>query len=298
MAKSADARSLLDAMKEGMRDCVLLDVRTREEFESWHVPGAVNVPLDELESRLAELPADRDILTICAMGSRATRAAEILEARGFRVAVIEGGMAAWADVVDVAELSVGNGQVIQVKRVGKGCLSYLLASEGECLVVDPFRKVELYLELARERSLRIVGVIDTHLHADHISGSRDLANAAGAPLLLNPLDEFRCAFEPLTDGQEIRVGAEQALAITLFTPGHTNGSTCLLFAGRALVSGDTIFLDSVGRPDLAEKAREFAANLYDSLLTKLVTLDDDVVVLPAHISEAYDPSPGKVLAAR
>jgi hydroxyacylglutathione hydrolase len=176
----------------------------------------------------------------------------------------------------------------QLLNEESGCLSYLIGcgQAGRAVVVDPGRdRVDQYLALARRKGLRIAHVVDTHLHADHVSGNRELAGKCGAEVLLHRSVRPAFAHRPLTDGDEIRIG--NVLLTALHTPGHTPDSIALLVTDLArspepwfVLTGDTLFVGDVGRPDLGgERA---AADLYDSLFGILLRLDDTVEVYPAH----------------
>jgi hydroxyacylglutathione hydrolase len=180
------------------------------------------------------------------------------------------------------------------KQFYLGCLahaSYLLGSEGEAAVVDPQRDVEQYLDEARASSLRIRYVIETHLHADFVSGHRELAARTGAEIVFGA--RARAAFEhrAVAEGDELRLGG--VVLRILETPGHTPESISILVIDEAssreplmVLTGDTLFIGDVGRPDLAgTKAASpevMAGLLYDSLHGKLLTLKDAVLVYPAH----------------
>ena len=276
----------------------LLDVREPDEVEDWAIPGAVNLPIGALEHRVGEVPADRPVVTVCASGNRAATAADLLEQAGHEVAVLEGGMQAWANVYDTAQVELGGARVVQVRRLGKGCLSYLIGSGDQAAVVDPSTDVTRYQQLAAEAGWRITHVFDTHLHADHLSGARDLAEATGAVLHLNAADAYRFEFAPLADGETFRLSGGLELAVAaLHTPGHTEGSTMFFVGKAAVLSGDTVFVDGVGRPDLAERAEEFARNLHRSLARRVLTLDDDTVVLPGHFGANVRVRPGEPVGA-
>jgi hydroxyacylglutathione hydrolase len=173
-----------------------------------------------------------------------------------------------------------------------GCLahaSYMLGSEGEAIVVDPQRDVELYLQAAAERGLKIRHIFETHLHADFVSGHVELARRTGAKIYIGA--EAGAAFPhvPLRDGFELRVGKMRITALE--TPGHTPESMCLVVRDEekserpwAVLTGDTLFIGDVGRPDLSKAytSQQLAGMLYDSLHSKLMPLGDDVLVYPAH----------------
>ncbi len=178
---------------------------------------------------------------------------------------------------------------VQIERYYLGCLahaSYLVASEGEAAVVDPQRDVDLYIEEAARRGWKIRHVIETHLHADFVSGHRELAERTGAAIYLGEGAGARFAHVAVKDGDAIALGA--ARLRFLQTPGHTVESVCVVVeeegAAKAVFTGDTLFVGDVGRPDLAEThtPEELAGMLYESLHTKLMGLPEDTVVYPAH----------------
>ncbi|HUA15389.1 MAG TPA: rhodanese-like domain-containing protein [Verrucomicrobiae bacterium] len=173
-----------------------------------------------------------------------------------------------------------------------GCLahaSYMLASEGEAVVIDPQRDVELYLKAAAEHHLAIRHIFETHLHADFVSGHRELAARTGAKIYMGAQAGAEFPHVPVSDGFELRFG--KASIRVLETPGHTAESICLVVieaekspAPWAVLTGDTLFIGDVGRPDLSPRhtPQQLAGLLYDSLHQKLIPLGDDVLVYPAH----------------
>lgn len=276
----------------------LLDVREPHEVAEWAIPGAVNIPLGELAERAGDVPRDREVVTVCASGNRSSRAADALARAGYHVANLSGGMAAWGAVYDWVTVDLDEVRIVQVRRRGKGCLSYVVGAAGEAVVIDPSLEVDVYLQVASEHDWRITHVFDTHLHADHLSGARDLADATGAALHLNPADAFHFPFEPLHDGDHFSLTGGLELSVAaLHTPGHTEGSTVYFVNGRAVLTGDTLFVEGVGRPDLAERAAEFAHNLYRSLHERVLTLADDALVLPGHCGESVAVHPDQPVGA-
>jgi len=173
-----------------------------------------------------------------------------------------------------------------------GCLahaSYMLASEGEAVVVDPQRDVELYLKAAAEHGLAIRHIFETHLHADFISGHRELAERTGATIYIGAQAGAKFPHVAVTDGYELKFG--KASIRVLETAGHTAESICLVVTDEekssqpcAVLTGDTLFIGDVGRPDLSPRhtPAQLAGLLYDSLHHKLLTLPDSVLVYPAH----------------
>ena|SRR6516165_7672071 len=173
-----------------------------------------------------------------------------------------------------------------------GCLahaSYLLGSEGEAIVVDPQRDVEIYLEAAQKRGLAIRHIFETHLHADFVSGHKELATRTGASIYLAPVAGATFPHVDVDDGYTLRVGKLEIEVLA--TPGHTPESISLLVTDQenaqqpwAVLTGDTLFIGDVGRPDLSHThtSQQLAGMLYDSLRNKLLTLPDGVLVYPAH----------------
>jgi hydroxyacylglutathione hydrolase len=173
-----------------------------------------------------------------------------------------------------------------------GCLahaSYMLASEGEAVVVDPQRDVEIYLTAAEANQLSIRHIFETHLHADFVSGHRELASRTGARIYIGAQAEATFPHVAVKDGFQLQVGQMRITALE--TPGHTPESVCLAIADEekspapwAVLTGDTLFLGDVGRPDLSKRftAAQLAGMLYDSLHGKILKLSDDVLVYPAH----------------
>lgn len=266
---------------------VVVDIRDREDREDWSVPGAVGVDayhdftaLDELD-----LPRDAPVVTVCYKGVRSQAAAAHLRERGISASSLAGGMHAWSGAWNVAETRLPSGVgVVQIRRTGKGCLSYIVASDGEALAVDVAVDVEVVQSILRERGWRLVGVLETHIHADHVTRGRRLAEAAGAPYFLPANPRSRFAFRALADGDVVSFGSSSLRTIAV--PGHTDESAAYAVDG-AVLTGDTLFLTSVGRPDLeADPAgAERRATALHGSLAKLLRLPPATLVLPAHAPE-------------
>jgi len=173
-----------------------------------------------------------------------------------------------------------------------GCAAYLFGcgTLGKCAVVDAHEEdVDAYASFAASKGMRTTHVIDTHVHADHRSGGPALAKKVGALYCLHESADVALAFEPLRDGQELDLGNTKVKV--LHTPGHTPESVCLVVTDLRrgsdpwfVLTGDTLFVGAVGRPDLPGKARENASDLFDSIHEKLLTLPDDVEIFPAHFA--------------
>lgn len=173
-----------------------------------------------------------------------------------------------------------------------GCSAYLLGcgSLGKCAVVDAHEEdVDEYASFAASKGMRITHVIDTHVHADHRSGGLALARKVGAAYCLHESADVALPFEPLHDGEEIALGNTRVTV--LHTPGHTPESVSLVVTDLRrgadpwfVLTGDTMFVGSVGRPDLPGQSRENAAQIYDSIHRKLLTLPDGLEIFPGHFS--------------
>lgn len=277
----------------------LLDVREPDEFADWAIPGAVNIPLGELAQRTSEIPRERDVIVICAKGARATAGATTLLADGISASVLEGGMSSWAVTYDTVTVSLGGATVVQVRRRGKGCLSYVVAAGEQCAVIDPSTDLDLYLDIAQQLGVTVTHIFDTHLHADHVSGGRLLRERTGAELILNPSDPFHYDYVALTDQMTVALDEGVHLSVeALRAPGHTEGSTIYRLGDACIFTGDTLFLESVGRPDLADQAEPFARALYRTLHERVLPLPDDILVLPAHWGDAVEVRHGELVTKR
>ncbi len=283
----------------------LIDVREPEEFADWAIGGAVNIPLGSLPERMSEIASilstrsdNPSAIVLCARGNRSAKAVAFLRSAGIDAINLIGGMAAWGNVYDHVSTTFGSVEVIQVRRRGKGCLSYIVSSGHEAFVIDPSLDTSRYVELAATLGSEVTRVFDTHLHADHVSGARLLAEATGASLHLNSADTFRFAYTPLVDGEAIPIGGSSLFSVTAFTtPGHTRGSSVFSVGEDVLFTGDTLFTDGVGRPDLADHAEEFSRNLFASLSGKIGTLPKNALVMPAHYGDTEKVKPGEPVAA-
>ena len=181
---------------------------------------------------------------------------------------------------------------MEVKQIYTGCLAqgaYYIESNGEAAIVDPLREVQPYIDLANERGATIKYVLETHFHADFVSGHLTPSEKTGAPIVFGPNATPDFDTHMATDGERLTLGDVEIEV--LHTPGHTMESTTYLLRNEdgdphAMFTGDTLFLGDVGRPDLAQKSEltieDLAGHLYDSLRNKLMTLPDDTIVYPGH----------------
>ncbi|MBI2676005.1 MAG: MBL fold metallo-hydrolase [Candidatus Aenigmarchaeota archaeon] len=288
-----EAKDLKNRIDNGER-LFLLDVRSKEEYEDWRIEGSKNIPLDELRGRIDEISDGKEIITVCSHGVRSSMATQMLSGMGMDVKTLAGGMAEWNCIFDAVEMKESGYEIIQFRRPGKGCLSYMVASDGKAIVFDPSFLAGEYLETAAGKNVRILAVADTHQHADHISGARWLAKLSKARLYLNPAEGYRFSgYDEIRDGLAIRIGRVNIECIA--APGHTKGSTCFLINGKYLLTGDTLFIEGVGRPDLKENAHQQALQLYGTLKNKIMKLPKDTVILPGHFGQDVKVRAGEVV---
>ncbi|HZL24111.1 MAG TPA: rhodanese-like domain-containing protein [Nitrososphaeraceae archaeon] len=306
-------------------DIFLLDVRTPQEYEAWRISYENHnnpklIPVDRLFMKdptlLEEIPKDKEIVTVCAHGNRSMIAAKILTQLGYRVKSVKGGMAGWNKVYDVAEIPVPKEapfKIWQIRRISKGCIGYIISSKQDktATVIDPSREIyESFLQTSQDNELQITQLIDTHQHADHVSGIIKLTktktpetNMGKTNIFFSSLEEYDSSKTELKniifvkDGDKLNVGDKVTLR-AIHTPGHTNGSMSFIIdytpndnninnkdpVHSYLFTGDTLFVDGVGRPDLRDEAMKFAELLYVTYHQKILQLPDNTVVLPAHFN--------------
>ncbi len=318
-------RDLLERLERCERFFVF-DVRNRDDFGRFRIEGreplpAVNVPYFEMlelggkdemvdsvvayvEQHMAnQLPHALPILSVCAKGDTSEYVAQGLRRLGYASANLKGGMKAWGlhyatrAIVETPSLAV-----YQVSRPARGCLSYVVASAGKAVVIDPLRHLAPYLDLVRTKGLTIERVIDTHAHADHISGGPALASQTGSSYHLHPYDAIHpidvlpatFPFEPIRDGQIFSLGEHELEALHI--PGHTLGLVAIRLDDRYLFTGDSIFIRSISRPDLGGKAESWAP-LHGRSLRKLLGLPGRMTVLPGHFSRLDEANDKGIFAA-
>ena len=289
--------------KNNDKSILILDIRNENAFKEWHIKGSHNIDVyndiwegnfKDVKNKLSKLPKDKKIITVCNAGVTSQNASMFLESLGYNTSVLEKGMMGWnslhqaVDIVNEKELLLK-----QIIRVGKGCLSYLIGSNStkECFIIDPSQFINEYVDLCKEIGFKIKGVIETHVHADHISGAKPLTNLTSTKYYVSS-DDFKAKadFVDSNKTDEIRIADNKIKIIK--APGHTDGSVCLLVNDKALLTGDTLFLEGVGRPDLArsKEATEKGAKLLFNSLGKIKNLDKNILVLPAHLT-SYENAP-------
>lgn len=276
---------LADTLAEHLNNVFLLDVRNSDEFSEYKIPGSVNIPLDELfdSKTIQKIPRDKTVVTICPHGNRAMVASFALERAGISTQILTGGLAGWNQVLKPVKIIDDQIKITQIQKIGKGCLSYIVVSNGEAIIIDPLYPFEKYTEIAKKEGFKIIRIFDTHQHADHISSAQTLSKEVHARLHLSKYEGYEISAEFVGDGDEMFFG-NTSLKI-IHTPGHTPGSLSYLIDGRYVFTGDILFVESIGRPDLRDKADEFAGELYNTLHNKLLLLPGQTMVFPTHHGE-------------
>lgn len=306
-AATVEVAQLLPRLDRG-DDVLLLDVRNQEEYEAWKLEPrrpvkTVHVPyfdfIEDPERAIARVPREREIVVLCAKGGSSEMVVDMLRETGVDAKNVTGGMVAYGEYLEAVKLPLRAAEaerfsLFQVNRRGKGCLSYVIVSGGEAVVVDPSRDVSWYETFVSGQDAHVVRVLDTHVHADHVSGGPELARRSGVPYSVSAGAGFEVLHPvaPLEDGRQLRLGGDQGISIevrVIHTPGHTPGSICFLVNEGYLLTGDTLFVASVGRPDLGGHIAEWGRDLFFSLRDRLGDLSPETRVLPAHYS-----GPGEV----
>ncbi|HET7278744.1 MAG TPA: MBL fold metallo-hydrolase [Dermatophilaceae bacterium] len=300
MARTITAAELFRQLEAG-EVSEILDIRNKDEFAASRVEGHRPVPtrnipvyevFEDLEAHAAATCPGA--VVVCGQGNGSELVAEEFSRCGVETRSLEGGTDAWARLLVPREIPDLPGEVRawQFQRPAKACLSYVVGVPGaSCMVVDPTRHSQPYLDLAAELDMAITHVVDTHVHADHISGGPALAEELGAEYHLPPEDAGGLVpfpNRPLRDGDEIDLGSAVVRTLTMHLPGHTPGTTALLVSDRLLIVGDTVFVRGLGRPDLTGHAEELARDLFHSVHERLRPLDPATVIAPAHWSSSEE----------
>ncbi|MGD8241814.1 MAG: MBL fold metallo-hydrolase [Desulfobacterales bacterium] len=291
-------------------DILLLDVRNDVEFSRFQVEGPypfdmVNVPYMEFiemeDESVARVPRGKRVRIVCAKEGSSKYVGEILVNHGFEnVAHMQVGIKAWGNLLVPARVARGKDyELYQFRRPGKASCSYGLIHGEEMMVFDPAKNIDFYLDFARNRGATITKTFETHRQADYISGSEGLRRRAAVEIVA-PEDDFQGARFPYTparhgDLHRFRDGGPEVEVI--HTPGHTPGSTCYRIDGQYLVTGDTVFIQSIGRPDLGGMAESWSNMLFKTMTEFLLSLDEDTLILPGHYMDWREADDNLIFAA-
>jgi len=304
-------KELAEILEEG-NPYQIMDVRAPERVAT----GSIDLgPQDRFHNtRGSELIKTRDVastgldptlpvVVVCGEGKDSKLIANHLGQLGLAASSLAGGLTAWMNLTLPRELDPPEGldRLVQFDRIGKGCLAYLLISEGEALFVDPPLHFDSLLEVLEDSGAKLVGVADTHVHADYVSGAVPLARRFEVPYYLHPTDAVYpydgtpgvVEFVAISGGSVIDLG-RTGLRV-MHTPGHTEGSVTYLVEDRLALTGDFLFVESIGRPDLGGKEEEWAGQLWDSMTRAIRDWDDGLAVYPAHYASERERRMGKAV---
>ena len=293
----------------------VLDVRAPEKVERGHIVLGAELEFHaQPNSKLLAMPdvkalqldASRPIAVVCNHGNSSKKATAFLRELGLEAYSVIGGMAAWETVYVARSLSPtpSLSHVVQLDRVGKGSLSYILVSDGDAVIVDPGRHLARYDDLLAELGATPAAVVDTHAHADYVSGARAAADRWKVPYFLHPDDAVspydsrpgKLAYQALRDGDTIAFGHATLRAVHV--PGHTLGSIALVADEGLALTGDFLFVQSIGRPDLGGKSEAWAKLLWQSLERVRQSWPGELLILPAHYASESERRADRAVAAR
>lgn len=272
----------------------IVDVRPTDQRKEWRIAESIHLDaykrLNAGDSAAMEeivVPDNTTVVTVCAAGRTSLIASRALQEKGIQAYSLEGGMKAWNYAWNSAELILDNGiKVIQVRRPAKGILSYIVGSGKEAMVIDAALDPQVYQKIAAGNGWTIKYVTDTHIHADYVSRTRELAKVASATHLLMEGTPVEFQTSLISPGHSINFGNIEIEF--MHTPGHTWESATLKLGDQVLFTGDTLFIDGIGRPDLKadpDEAVKKSLALYKSL-RQIFSAKPDMLVLPAHTSGA------------
>jgi len=289
---------------------LLLDVRNDVEFSRFKVEGPhpvdmLNVPYMEFiemeEESVAKVPRQKKVRIVCAKEGSSKYVGEILDNHGFTdVAHMEVGIKAWGNLLAPVQVAQSeNFKLYQFRRPGKASCSYGLISGKEMMVFDPAKNIQFYLDFAQAKSCTITKTFETHRQADYISGS-DMLRRDAAVEIVAPEDDFKEAafpYTPARHGERHQLGNSGPEVEVIHTPGHTPGSTCYRIGEKYLIAGDTVFIKSIGRPDLGGMAEGWSRMLFKTMTQILLPIDSSTVILPGHYMEWDEADERLVFAA-
>lgn len=293
--QSYSAKDLFDHLTN-QNEMIILDVRNEEDFSRFNVEGPfqfdiMNIPyFDFIEEEIvsvSKVPQDKPIKVVCAKEGSAQYVGEILVNHGFEnVSYLSGGIKTWGNLLAPKRINSQSDSyaLFQFIRPGKASCNYGLIYDAEMIIFDPSKNIEFYESFAISQNSKIVKTFETHLQADYISGSKEIANKTGAEIFAHNGDFKEASFQYSTvnDGESYSVGKDGPEIRVLHSPGHTPGSTSYIVDNKYIISGDTVFIQSIGRPDLGGKVEEWSIMLYDTLTNKIMGLNGDLDVLPGH----------------
>lgn len=273
----------------------ILDIRPIEERAEWYIPQSIHFnAYEKLKNNDSQaflsLHLDKKIPVVvyCGGGKMSLVASRFLQMQGYKAYSLEGGLKAWSLAWNTAMINFPNFNVIQFRRTGKGCLSYMIIANNEAIIVDASLEISVYEQFLNANKAILKYVIETHTHADHLSRSKSLADKYHAALFLPSHNHLNFEHQLIENNTVFTCGGIYISAIS--TAGHTLESMTFNIDNKLLLTGDTLFTNGVGRPDLkadSDTMKVKARLLYQSI-QKLLRFDDDVIILPAHSNKPIE----------
>lgn len=296
--KSYTAKDLFDSLTV-QEDMLVLDVRNQNEFDFFSIEGpykidVLNLPyfnfIEQEDISLSKVPRDKPIKILCSKEGSSQFVGEILINNGYKdVSFLSGGINKWGNLLIPKKVNPVSDSysLYQFIRPGKASCNYGIIYNNEMAVFDPSINIEFYTSFAASKGAKIVRIFETHLQADYLSGSKRISDQTGSEIFAHKGDfkyalfEYKC----INDNDVYHIGENGPEIRVFHSPGHTPGSTSYIVDENYLISGDTVFILSIGRPDLGSKTKEWSVMLYDTLINKINFLDKNLHVLPGHFMD-------------
>jgi len=289
---SYEAKDLFQWLTD-KEDILVLDVRNQKDFSRFQVESPypfnmLNISYYDFmeieDASVAKVPKEHAVRIVCAKEGSAKYVGEILVKHGFEdVRYLTGGIKTWGNLLVPKALHEGEDySLYQFIRPGKASCGYGLCSGREMMIFDPSRNIDFYLDFAKSRDCKIIKTFETHLQADYIAGSRQIAEQTGADFFGGiDFDGTKAGHKPVSDNEVHTFSNGGPEVKVLLTPGHTPGSLTFIVDNTYMISGDTVFIQSIGRPDLGGQVDQWAVLLFNTI-KQLAKLDDSLLVLPGH----------------
>ncbi len=289
---SYEAKELFQWLSD-KEDILVLDVRNDKDFGRFQVESPydfdmVNVSYYDFmeieDESVAKVPKGRSVRIVCAKEGSAKYVGEILVKHGFDdVRYLTGGIKTWGNLLVPKTIHEGDDyNLYQFIRPGKASCSYGLSYGKEMMIFDPSRAIDFYIDFAKSKGCTITKTFETHLQADYIAGSRQIAEKTGADFFGGAdFDGTKAGHKALTDNEIHSFSDGGPEVKVLFTPGHTPGSITFIIDSTYMISGDIVLIQSIGRPDLGGQVDKWAVLLFNTI-REVATFDDKLFVLPGH----------------